>query len=130
MEFMLHWEVFPLVRRRHSLAEKTGAFMVQSLCFSGIPLTNKLTVGCLQGLVSPHFTLFILLLHDIICMVCFLNCLFQFYIIFCYFQMKDEVFDKEEAKFRSLEKAVKVFLDSVQQYLDHSQVCRKLPLTL
>ncbi|BFZ16161.1 hypothetical protein BsWGS_19199 [Bradybaena similaris] len=40
-------------------------------------------------------------------------------------QMKDEAFDKEEAKFRTLEKAVKVFLDSVQQYLDHSQETMK-----
>lgn len=32
------------------------------------------------------------------------------------------MFDKEEAKFQQLEKAVKIFLASVQQYLVQSQV--------
>ncbi|KAH9495019.1 hypothetical protein Btru_018446 [Bulinus truncatus] len=36
-------------------------------------------------------------------------------------QMRDEIFELEETKFRNLEKAVKIFLRSVMQFLEHSQ---------
>uniref|UniRef100_A0A0B7BC31 Dynamin-binding protein n=1 Tax=Arion vulgaris TaxID=1028688 RepID=A0A0B7BC31_9EUPU len=36
-------------------------------------------------------------------------------------QMRDEMFEKEETKFRHLERTIRVFLDSIQQYLDQSQ---------
>ncbi|CAL1529614.1 unnamed protein product, partial [Lymnaea stagnalis] len=36
-------------------------------------------------------------------------------------QMRDETFEREEAKFRNLEKAVKIFLRSILQFLDQSK---------
>lgn len=40
-----------------------------------------------------------------------------------YKQTKDEDFDKEETKFREIEKTVKIFTKDVQTYMDQLQVC-------
>lgn len=41
--------------------------------------------------------------------------------LFC-LQVRDEVFDREEKLFRSLEKAVRQLVKNVQCYLQHTQV--------
>ena len=40
----------------------------------------------------------------------------------CCFQLRDENFEHEETKFRSVEKAVKVLLRNVMSYMDQLQV--------
>ena len=37
-------------------------------------------------------------------------------------QMRDEIFDKEESRYRSLEKVVRVFVKDVQTYMDQVMV--------
>lgn len=44
-----------------------------------------------------------------------------FYFLLC-LQVRDEVFDREEKLFRSLEKAVRLLVKNVQCYLQHTQV--------
>ena len=42
---------------------------------------------------------------------------------YLYKQTKDEDFDKEETKFREIEKTVKIFAKDVETYMDQLQVC-------